>query len=118
MSTLIADTDDVTRFCEVSSDVPLAHDVATMLGCREAEALAGILRALGEPAAADMWLDAHAHGDEPGDQHYQAAPESCIVPIDPMEDFQMRLLPVTAAKPQGRARCARPCSRGQNGASP
>ncbi|MFF9565706.1 hypothetical protein ACF1AJ_20325 [Leifsonia sp. NPDC014704] len=88
MSTLITDTDDVTRFCGVFSDVTLAHDVATMLGCREAEALAGILRALGEPAAADMWLDAHAHGDEPGDQHYQAAPEPCIVPIDPMEDLQ------------------------------
>jgi hypothetical protein len=88
MSTLITDTDDVTRFCGVFSDVTLAHDVGTTLGCREAEALAGILRALGEPAAADMWLDAHAHGDEPGDQHYQPALEPYIVPIDPMDDLQ------------------------------
>ncbi|GIT82094.1 hypothetical protein LLS1_37630 [Leifsonia sp. LS1] len=88
MSTLIADTDDVTRFCAVFSDVGLAHDVAPTLGCRETEALAGILRALGEPAAADLWLDAHATSDELGDQHYMPAPEPYIVPIDPMEDLQ------------------------------
>jgi hypothetical protein len=88
MSTLITDTDDVTRFCGVFSDVSLAHDVAPTLGCREADALAGILRALGEPAAADMWLDAHASGDEVGEQHYQPASEPYIVPIDPMDDLQ------------------------------
>lgn len=88
MSSLITDTEEVTRFCGVFSDVALAHDVAATLGCREVEALAGILRALGEPAAADMWLDAHARGDEPGGQHHQPQTETYIVPIEPMEDLQ------------------------------
>jgi hypothetical protein len=50
----------------------LTDEIATALGCVEADTLAALLRALGAEQAADEWLDAHASGDEPGDDHYWA----------------------------------------------
>lgn len=72
MSTLITNTGDVTHFTAVFSAGDLAADLAPQLSCVEVEALAGMLRALGEPAAADRWLDAHADQDDEGDEHYRS----------------------------------------------
>ncbi|MGC9540192.1 hypothetical protein [Streptomyces sp. UG1] len=49
----------------------LTDDVGPILNCDEVEALAALLRALGAEQAADEWIDTHAQGDEPGDDHFQ-----------------------------------------------
>ncbi|UQA91221.1 hypothetical protein [Streptomyces halobius] len=48
----------------------LTSDVAAALNCAEVETLAELLRA-GAEQAADEWIDAHADGDEPGEEHFQ-----------------------------------------------
>lgn len=88
MSTLITNTSDVTRFAAVFSAGDLAADVATQLSCIEVEALAGMLRAIGEPASADMWIEARAEGDDEGDDHYRAPVAEYVVPVDPMDALQ------------------------------
>ena len=69
MSTLITNSDDLTRFTAVFSTRDLAPDIAPRLSCTEVEALAGLLRALGEPATADTRIQEHATDDEIGDVH-------------------------------------------------
>lgn len=49
----------------------LTADLATDLGCAEIDTLAGLLRALGAEQAADEWVEAHAEGDELGDDHFE-----------------------------------------------
>ncbi|MDL5199583.1 hypothetical protein [Streptomyces sp. ALI-76-A] len=49
----------------------LTSDVAAALNCAEVETLAELLRAFGAEQAADEWIDAHADGDEPGEEHFQ-----------------------------------------------
>lgn len=88
MSTLITDTNEVIRFTAVFSAGDLAGDVAPQLSCEEVEALAGMLRALGEPASADMWINAHAETDDEGDAHHQDAAPEYVVPVDPMDALQ------------------------------
>lgn len=86
MGTLITDTNELTRFTAVFSKHDLAADVAPRLSCIEVEALAGLLRALGEPATADTWIQEHATDDELGDSHYQGDTLEHLVPIDPQEN--------------------------------
>jgi hypothetical protein len=88
MSTLIINSDELTHFTAVFSKVDLAADIAPQLTCTEVEALAGLLRALGEPATADTWIREHAADDEIGDAHYQGDSLEYLVPIDPMDDLQ------------------------------
>ncbi|MFF2050321.1 hypothetical protein ACFVU2_01850 [Leifsonia sp. NPDC058194] len=88
MSTLITDSDDIIHFTAVFGQIDLAVDIAPKLGCTEVDALAGLLRALGEPALADTWVDAHAVDDELGDRHYQGDPTPYLVPVDPMDVLQ------------------------------
>lgn len=87
MSTLVTDTAAVTRFTGVFAATYLAHDLGPELGCVEVDALAGMLRALGEVETAEMWIEAHAKGDDEGDLHYRPV-EEYIVPVDPMELLQ------------------------------
>jgi hypothetical protein len=49
----------------------LTSSIATALNCAEVDVLADLLRALGADQAADEWIEEHADGDEPGDDHYQ-----------------------------------------------
>ncbi|WP_434316057.1 hypothetical protein [Leifsonia sp. P73] len=88
MSTLITDSNELTHFTAVFSKHDLAAGLAPQLGCLEVEALAGLLRALGEPATADTCIREHATGDELGDAHYQGDTLEYLVPIDPQEDLQ------------------------------
>lgn len=88
MSTLITNTDELTHFTAVFSKVDLATDIAPRLSCTEVEALAGLLRALGEPATADTWIREHATDDEVGDAHYQGDALELLIPIDPMDEVQ------------------------------
>jgi len=88
MSTLITNTSDVTRFAAVFSAGDLAADLAAQLSCGEVEALAGMLRAIGEPASADMWIEAHAEGDDEGDAHYRRGAVEYEVPVDPMDALE------------------------------
>jgi hypothetical protein len=88
MSTLITDSNELTHFIAVFSRHDFAADVAPRLSCIEVEALAGLLRALGEPATADTWIQEHATGDELGDAHYQGDALEYLVPIDPQENLQ------------------------------
>ncbi len=84
MSTLITDTNEVTRFAEAFSSIEFACEVGPTMACGEVEALAGMLRALGEPASADMWIEGHCVADDEGDQHYRPA-EGYAIPIDPAD---------------------------------
>ena len=88
MSTLITDSNELTRFTAVFSKRDLAADIAPQLSCIEVEALAGLLRALGESATADIWIREHATADEIGDAHYQGDTLEYLVPIDPQENLQ------------------------------
>jgi hypothetical protein len=51
--------------------VELAGEVATALACSEVTALAALLTALGRPDLAAAWIDAHAEGDDEGDEHHR-----------------------------------------------
>ena len=59
------------EFAQVWSDPYLYDDIGTALACREADALASVLRELGKPDAADALIEAHAEGDDEGDDHYR-----------------------------------------------
>ena len=52
------------EFAQVWSDPYLYDDIGTALACREADALASVLRELGKPDAADALIEAHAEGDD------------------------------------------------------
>lgn len=88
MSTLITDSNQITRFTAVFSKHDLAADIAPRLSCIEVETLAGLLRALGEPATADISIREHATDDEIGDAHYQGDTLEYPVPSDPQENLQ------------------------------
>lgn len=47
----------------------LMDDIATHLTCSEVEALADLLVALGEQRLSELWIRAHAEGDDCGDMH-------------------------------------------------
>jgi len=51
-------------------DTYVAGDVASSLACSEADALAAVLAACGEPERAEAWLDFHADSDDEGDAHW------------------------------------------------
>lgn len=85
MGTLISNSDALTHFTAVFSKVDLATDIALQFSCNEVEALAGLLRALGD---ADTWIREHATGDETGDAHYVGDQLEYAVPTDPMDDPQ------------------------------
>jgi hypothetical protein len=64
-------TDDAVA---VLNDDMTAADIGPRLTCREADALAALLRATGSPLgseAAQRWIDGHRVGDEAGDSHYE-----------------------------------------------
>lgn len=88
MRTLITNTDAVLTFTEQWSRQDMADYIAPAMSCAEVDALAGLLYAIGEPAAADMWVAAHARNDGPGDQHYPAPAVQHVVPVDPMDTMQ------------------------------
>jgi hypothetical protein len=88
MSTLITATNEVTRFTATFSAWDMADDIGPRLNCGEVEALAGMLRALGEAAAADMWINAHATADDEGDAHHAHATPEYVVPVDPMDALE------------------------------
>ena len=88
MSTLITDTNAVLTFTGQWSRQEMADYMAPAMTCEEVDALAGLLYAIGEPAAADMWVAAHARNDDAGDRHYQTPPVQHLVPVDPMDLLQ------------------------------
>ena len=88
MSTLITDTDAVLTFTGQWSRQDMADYIAPAMNCAEVDALAGLLYTIGEPAAADMWVAAHALDDGPGDRHFQGPTVPYVVPVDPMEMLQ------------------------------
>lgn len=65
----------LTRFSESFDDDILYTDIAPRLTCREVDAVASVLAALGEGGrvAAARWVEAHAKTDEEDDDHYQLA---------------------------------------------
>ena len=62
----------LAEFREVFDDGWLANEGPwTGLTCREANAFAGLLRAIGLPEAARSLLAKHATDDDESDEHYQ-----------------------------------------------
>ena len=59
------------NFAEVWGDPYLLDDIGTSLSCTEAEALAALLRELGKDGSAVSLIDAHAEGDDEGDEHFR-----------------------------------------------
>lgn len=66
------------EFAAVWSDGHLAADLATKLTCIEVEALASMLLSLGQPEAADKWIEFHAEGDDCDDMHCRCDDPECI----------------------------------------
>jgi hypothetical protein len=88
MSILIPDTNEITRFGAAFADQECAAAIAPQMNCVEVDALAGMLRAIGEMATADLWIQEHAATDGAGDKHSRASAEEYVVPVDPMDDLQ------------------------------
>ncbi|SKV09278.1 Uncharacterised protein [Mycobacteroides abscessus subsp. abscessus] len=59
------------RFANAFADGEIASEVGTALTCSEVDVLADLFRTFGYDDAADMWIRAHAEGDDEGDQHYE-----------------------------------------------
>lgn len=57
----------LTNFLAIWSDGILLDNIGPHLNCTEAEALADLLRAYGENAAAESLLDGHCVSDDEGD---------------------------------------------------
>lgn len=55
----------------------LAWDVGPTLTCGEAEAVAGLLRALCLAQAAENWIEGHAQSDDCGDDHCRCGGDRC-----------------------------------------
>lgn len=53
-----------------------AMHVGPRFTCGEAESIADVMRAAGFTDAADVWIEGHAAGDEPGDMHHPDTEES------------------------------------------
>jgi hypothetical protein len=83
MSTLICDSGELAHFTGVFSDITLIYELALRLTGREAAAMAGLFRALGEMATADLWTAAHAAANQPPSHE-----TGYVVPVDPMDDLQ------------------------------
>lgn len=62
-------TEEEKTFADVWAAGDLAGDVATLLTCTEVEVLACLLHAYGHAEAATAWIEAHAEGDDCGDDH-------------------------------------------------
>jgi hypothetical protein len=60
----------LSHFTAVWDDGALASDLGTQLTCTEVEALCALFEASGDQEAAQMWREAHAAGDDEGDDHY------------------------------------------------
>ena len=63
--------DRILRGAAVIAKSDFARDMADKCTCDEADAIAGMLAALGEHAGAREWAVSHANDDKPGDRHYQ-----------------------------------------------
>ena len=50
-----------------------AHELGPKMTCEEAEAIAGMLRALGAEASARQFIESHAVSDDPHAMHYMGA---------------------------------------------
>ena len=87
MSTTPIDTSTLAAFLAVFTQADTACDLGPSMACIEVDALAGLLRAAGHPAAADAWVREHATADDEGDAHHASATAEFIVPIDPMEQL-------------------------------
>ena len=88
MSTLITNSNELTHFSAVFSKRDLAVDVAPRLSCVEVEALAGLLRALGQPATAAIWVQEHATEDAIRDAGYHGDALEYMDPIHPQDDLR------------------------------
>lgn len=68
--TIDTDTPEVAQFRAVFEAVDTAHDVGPRFTCKEVDALAGMLRAIGADDAAAAWIEGHSWGDDdPDDLH-------------------------------------------------
>lgn len=74
----VADQDAAIReaaagFADVWAELltTLSDSYGCEMNCTEANAAAGLYRALGDESTAQLVLDAHARHDDEGDQHYQ-----------------------------------------------
>lgn len=85
MSTQISNSEDALRFTAAFERVELADEIGPQLKCEEVDALAGLLRALGEPAAAKTWISSYASADDHADGRHQGDCDPYLVPVDPME---------------------------------
>ncbi len=61
----------VIDLLEVWTNDTLLEDIATQLTCKEADALADLLRAYHYEDEAASLLSAHAEGDDEGDKHWE-----------------------------------------------
>ncbi len=63
------------QFIATWDDSMLASSIGERLTCTEVDALAELFTQLGRPQAARVWIECHAEGDDPEDDHFgQAEP--------------------------------------------
>jgi FMN-dependent NADH-azoreductase len=63
-NTIDADATEVAQFRAVFAAADTAHDVGPRFTCKEVDALAGMLRAIGADDAAAVWIEGHSWGDD------------------------------------------------------
>lgn len=69
--------DALAEFTTVFDAGDLAWEVGPALTCTEAEALAGLFRAVGLAEAAKNWVEGHAREDDCGDAHCRCGGDRC-----------------------------------------
>ena len=91
------------RFADSWNDGLLAQNLGQSLTCSEVNALADMFLAHDMREAADLWLEAHAVGDDCGDQHCTCDNAECIAERNgdsafPMEPKVAEVTPAEVAR--------------------
>lgn len=75
----------LAEFVAAWSSSYVAHDLAPKLACHEANTLANLLTAAGDPDAAAVWLQEHSTEDDEGDEHYVDAPALLVAALEAID---------------------------------
>lgn len=82
-----------TRIAEVFGSQELGSDVGTHMNCVEAEALADVMRAAGQPQAAAAFLLGHGEDDDEGDDHYAPDGRCPVCQVDLSQAWHAKFCP-------------------------
>lgn len=81
------------RLADVFGCETLGSDVGTHMTCGEAEALADVIRAAGDPQGAEAFLRGHGETDDEGDEHYAPDGRCPACAVDLRQSWHAKFCP-------------------------